>query len=121
MKNNLFFSEEDIQAIARESALILDDKKGQEIVLLDLRNVNSYLSYFLIVTGNSLIHCRSLARELQKNMYLKSYKERTRSKLDSGWIILDYNELVIHIFTEEFRSYYQLEKLWADAEHMRFK
>jgi len=117
---NKIISEEDIQAIAREAAQILDEKKAQEIVLLDLRNVNSYLNYFLIATGNSLIHCRSLARELQKYMYTKSYKERSRSKLDSGWIILDYNELIIHIFTEDLRYYYQLEKLWADAEHMDF-
>ena len=119
MKNKII-SEEDIQAIAREAAQILDEKKAQEIVLLDLRKVNSYLNYFLIATGNSLIHCRSLARELQKYMYTKSYKERSRSKLDSGWIILDYNELIIHIFTEDLRYYYQLEKLWADAEHMDF-
>lgn len=113
-------SEEDIQAIAKGAARILDEKKGQEIVLLDLRKVNSYLNYFLIATGNSLIHCRSLAREIQKHLHTMSFKERSRSKLDSGWIILDYNELIIHIFTEELRSYYQLEKLWADAEYIEF-
>ncbi len=113
-------TEEDIQSIARECAGVLREKKGNDILLLDLRRVNNYLDYFLIATGNSLIHCRALARELQKHLAQKKLKERNRSKLDSGWIILDYNELVVHIFTEEMREYYQLEKLWADADHLDF-
>jgi len=116
--NQAKWYDEDIQNVARGCAAFLEEKKGRDILLLDLRRVNSYLDYFLIATGNSLIHCRSLAREAQKFLDVNGLKERTRSKLDTGWIVLDYNELVIHIFTEETRDYYQLEKLWADAERL---
>ena len=101
--------------IARDCARLLEEKKSEDIIIMDLKKINSYLDYFIISTGNSLLHCRALVREIRK--YLKSIglKERTHSKFDSGWILLDYSEIIIHIFTQEMRDYYQLEKLWADA------
>ena len=108
-------TEENIQEIARGCARALSDKKGEDILLLDLRAVNSYLDYFLITTANSLLHCRGMAKEAQRYMHAMKYPERSRPHLDSGWIILDYSEIVVHIFTQELRDYYQLERLWADS------
>lgn len=108
-------TEEGIQEIARGCAKALSDKKGEDIILLDLRSVNSYLDYFLITTANSLMHCRAMAKEVQRYMHTVKFPERSRPHLDSGWIVLDYNELVVHIFTQELRDYYQLERLWADS------
>ena len=106
----------DIVEIAKGCAQVLHDKKAMDFICLDLREVNSYLDYFLIVTGNSTIHCKSLAKELRKYLTSQELKERGRPDLNSQWIVLDYNELVVHIFTEDVRAYYQLEKIWADAE-----
>ncbi len=105
--------------IAKECARLLDQKKARDICIMNLMKVNSYLDFFIIATGNSAIHCRSLAREAQG--YLKSIglPERARSAMESAWIVLDYSEIVIHIFTQEMREYYQLEKLWADAERIQ--
>lgn len=100
---------------AKRCAAALSEKKGEDIILLDLKEVNSYLDYFLIATGNSLLHCRALAKEVQRFMHETGLPERTRPKLDSGWIVLDYNEIVVHVFTRELRDYYQLEYLWADS------
>ncbi len=94
---------------------LLEDKKGRDIVVLDLRKVNSYLDCFIIASGNSTIHCRSLARDLLRTMPLAGLKERNRPDLNSSWIVVDYGDIIVHVFTEEMRDFYQLEKLWGDA------
>jgi ribosome-associated protein len=113
-------SENEMVEIFRECARVLADKKGTDIVFMDLRDVNSYLDYFIITTGNSRIHCRSLAKELDKFVTSRGLHTRNRPDYESGWIILDCSELIVHIFTQEMREYYQLEKLWGDAKRMTF-
>lgn len=110
----------EIVAYAQGCARLFEEKKGIDVVLLNMMGIHSYFDYFLICTGNSLIHCRALAREAQKYFRNNGLHERMKSKLDSPWIVLDYNEIILHIFTEEMRAFYQLEKLWADAEKLKF-
>ena len=116
MKKKIIIDDDQILSIARECGKMLIDKKAGDAVLLDLRKINSYLDYFIIATGNSFVHCRSLAREVQRFFKINKFAERTKTRLDTGWIALDYNEIVVHIFVQELRDYYQLEKLWADAD-----
>lgn len=120
MTKEKIITEKDIIDISRLSARILDEKKARDTVIMDLREINSYLDYFLITTGNSRIHCRALARELEKFIRSRGMRERSRPEYDTGWIILDFNEIIVHIFTEEMRDYYQLEKLWGDAERISY-
>jgi ribosome-associated protein len=94
------------------------DKKGEKVSLLDLRGVSSYLDYFLICTGTSRTHLRSLAKETQRYFAEQSLISRGITDLSSDWIILDYSEIVVHLFTEETRAYYDLDKLWSDAKKM---
>ncbi len=108
--------EQEIVNIARECTKTLSDKKAMDVLLIDLRKINSYLDYFVISTGNSFIHCTALAKEVQKFFKEKGFKEMSNARLDTGWVALDYSEIVVHIFTQEMRDFYQLEKLWADAE-----
>lgn len=113
-------TEEAILDAARKCAGAILEKKGEDIILLDLKAVNSYLDYFIIATGNSLLHCRALAKEVQRFMHDAGLPERSRPMLDSGWIVLDYNEIVVHVFTRELREYYQLEYLWADSTRVEW-
>lgn len=101
--------------LAVECGRFLEDKKGRDVMVMDLRPVNSYLDYFVIVTGNSHIHCRAMARDIRDFLLERGCRERGRASLETDWIVLDFNDLIIHIFTEEPRGYYALEKLWADA------
>lgn len=103
---------------ARRCAALLAEKKASDIIVLDLRRVNSYLDCFVIATGTSHLHCRALARELERHAAAAGIKQRNRPDLDSGWVIIDLNDIIIHLFTEEIRAYYQLEKLWGDAERV---
>ncbi|MBN2160865.1 MAG: ribosome silencing factor [Spirochaetes bacterium] len=109
-------SENGIIEMTRRCARLLDGRKGDDILIIDLKRVNSYLDYFLITTGNSRVHCRAMARELEKFMHENGWRVRNRPDHESGWIILDFGELIVHIFTQELREYYQLDKLWGDAE-----
>ena len=120
MKEGKAITEKEIVEIFKKCALTLEEKKGVDIVMMDLRDVNSYLDYFLIATGNSRIHCRSMARELEKFIHVQGLRARNKPDYDSGWIILDCNELIVHIFTQEMREYYQLEKLWGDAKKIQY-
>ncbi len=107
---------DEIIKIGKDSLVHLDEKKALNPVFLDLRKVNSYLDFFLIATGNSQIHCRALARDIVRFLNEKGLKENGKHELNSEWIILDFGSLIVHIFTEELRAYYQLEKLWADSD-----
>jgi len=98
---------------------VLDMKKGENPLFMDLRSVNSYLDFFIIVTGNSQLHCRALAKEAGRFLTEKGLKEKGKPDYNSPWIILDHGDLIVHVFSEEARSYYNLEKLWADAEIIR--
>ncbi len=102
--------------MALQCAAELENKKAIDILLLKLTEVNSYFDYFLIATGNSHIHCKSLAKELNNFIKSQNYIVKNHPDLESGWIAIDCFDLIIHIFTEDTREYYQLEKLWADAE-----
>jgi ribosome-associated protein len=102
--------------IAKECIEHLNEKKAEHLSLLDLRGVNSYLDFFIICSGNSKMHCRSLAKETERFFSNVDMTSRLSPDYDSEWIVLDYSEIVIHVFTDEMREYFDLERLWADAE-----
>ncbi len=109
---------EDVPGEVVETGHFLDSKKGEDIEILDLREVNSYLEFFVIVTGNSKTQCRSMARDIMRHSRDLGLEPLHKPDLDSEWIIIDCGDLVIHIFTPEARSFYQLEKLWGDARRV---
>lgn len=95
-------------------------KKAMEIVLIDLRGLSSVTDYFLIMSGNSDRHTQAIAEAILKKMEEKGYKPLGVEGLTEGrWVLLDFGELVIHIFYEPVRQYYDLEGLWADAPQIR--
>jgi len=111
--------------ILKEIRAILLDKKCEDISFLDLQDVNSYLTYFVIATAKTNTQARSTAREIDKYMkpLRKSTGIQTRSvtgnsvaKDDSGWLLLDYGDILVHVMESDIRSYYNLERLWGDAK-----
>ncbi len=121
MKKKLTLTADELRSIAVNCARKLDEKKAEDTALLEVIEINPFFDFFIITTGNSQVHCRSLAREIEKYLSATPLKGRNKPELNSGWIILDYDDIVVHIFTHELRNYYQLEKLWADGEHIEFQ
>ncbi|MCZ8237504.1 MAG: ribosome silencing factor [Leptospiraceae bacterium] len=117
----------EVVSILKEIRSILLDKKCEDINFLDLQDVNSYLTYFVIATAKTNTQARSTAREIDKYMkpLRKSKGIQTRSvtgnsvaKDDSGWLLLDYGDILVHVMEADVRSYYNLERLWGDAKTM---
>ena len=105
--------------VAYEVTKALDEKKGMNIKLLRISDVSSLADYFLICTGTSNTHVKTLC----------DYAEYTLEQLGepllgreghrgNAWELLDYGAVVVHVFTEEAREFYALERLWADAEQV---
>lgn len=117
MKNNAVKNDlkDEIIQDALQIKKLLEEKKANNTVSIDLRLINSFFDCFIITTGSSRLHCRGLCKEVEKFMLEKGKKSHNRPDLESEWIILDYDEIVVHIFTKEKREYYDLEKLWGDG------
>ncbi len=100
---------------------ILQDRKALAITLLDLRDITDTCDYFLLCTGTSEQHIRSLADEVQDQLAEIGEKPWHIEGTDTRrWVLLDYVDFVVHIFREEARDFYALERLWGDAERTDF-
>ncbi len=104
---------EKAQAIVK----ILDKKKGRDIQLLEIANLSTLGDYFIIVTGGSNTQVKSLADDVDDEMHKNYAVDPTRieGQQTAQWILMDYGDVMIHIFQEEARSFYALERLWNDA------
>ena len=96
----------------------MDDKKALDIRIINLKNIkNSVTDYFVLATGNSNVHIDAIAEGIQEDVY-KKYHERPWSKEgieNSEWILIDFVNVVAHIFDESKRNLYNLENLWGDG------
>ena len=96
----------------------LDSKKGENIVVLRIAEVSSVADYMVLCSGLNNPHLRALADEVAKQLRQDVppvAAHRRAGSVDSGWIVLDYVDVVVHLFTPQMRGYYALEQLWKDA------
>jgi ribosome-associated protein len=92
------------------------EKKAMDIVLIDLRGLSTITDYFLIMSGNSDRHTEAIGEAILEKMEEAGYKPIGVEGLSEGrWALLDFGDLVVHVFYEPIREYYDLEGLWADA------
>ena len=97
----------------------LDEKKGMDIKLLKIAEISSLADYFLICTGTSNTHVKTLCDYAEYTMDNLGEKLLGREgHRGNSWELLDYGSVVVHVFTEEAREFYSLERLWADAEQV---
>lgn len=93
----------------------LDSKKAVEITALEVGSLTIVADYFVIAAGTSNTQVRALADEVEYQMGLEGFEVRQVEGKATGWILLDYYDIVVHVFLQDQRDYYNLEKLWADA------
>lgn len=97
----------------------LDSKRGEDIQALKISDLTILADYFVIVNGTSNTHTRTLADEVEFQLSQKGIEpERREADTGNTWIILDYADIIVHVFYKEARSFYQLERLWADGEQI---
>lgn len=110
------FTKEDAYELAKEIATILDDKKGLDIVLIDLSQKSILADYFVIVSARSTTAVKSLADTVDEKLSKKGMEPLRRDGFsEAKWIAVDYGSVILHVFHEEMREYYHLERLWVDG------
>ena len=106
-------------AAAQRAAQIAIDNKAQDVVLLDLRGLTDMTDFFLIASGTSDTHVRSIGEHLMTGLKKDGWPAHHVEGLEKGrWALLDFVDIVAHVFHPTLRNFYQLERLWADAEHV---
>ena len=102
--------------LALAAAKALDDKKGVDIKLLAVTDVTSLADFFLICTGTSSTHVKTLCDAVEKALdELGEPALRREGHRSGSWVLLDFGCVVLHVFTDESRQFYDLERLWTDA------
>ena len=101
--------------IVKKIVKALDDKKGNDIQIIKIEELTIVADYFVICTANSNTHVRSLADEVEYQLEEAGIKADHIEGRATGWVLLEYHGVVVHIFLEEARNYYNLERLWEDA------
>ena len=98
----------------------LDDKKAEDILVLDMRQTLAITDYFIIATGTSSPHLRALFKEMDSALSPLGYEIHSKDKNHhTGWVVVDAIDFVIHIFDQEQRDYYSLDRLWKDAPEVQ--
>jgi ribosome-associated protein len=103
--------------LAHTIANALEDKKGEDIMLLDLKGIVSFTDYFIICTATSNRMLNALADGVvEKTLAEHKKKGHIEGTPDSGWMIVDYGDIVVHLFDPDLRRYYRLEELWDEGK-----
>jgi len=96
---------------------VVSDKQAEDIVLLDVRELCSFADYFVICSGTTQRQTSAIAEEVDKTLHKKGPKLiHKEGDVESGWLLMDYGDVIVHIFGAEERKFYKLDKLWSKAK-----
>jgi ribosome-associated protein len=97
----------------------VQEKKAEEVAVLDLQKLTSFTDYFVICSGESEPQIKAIYRNVEDRLSKAGMKpDHIEGRSENGWILMDYDDFVVHIFSPEKRAFYDLERLWADAPRM---
>ena len=103
--------------LARAAVDIASDKKASDVILLDIREVTTIADYFVICSGNNRRQILAIADAIDKQLSEQGARVLRREGIaEAGWIILDFGDVIVHIFGPKEREYYRLESLWSEAK-----
>src|SRR5438045_3184595 len=100
---------------------LADNKKAEDIVILDVREISSVTDYFVISSGTSEPHLRAIVDEIEEKLR-QDHEVRPKAvdgTLHGGWVVLDYFDVIVHVMRKDVRDRYDLETLWGDAPRVR--
>lgn len=98
----------------------IEDLKGRDLLVLDLRGLSDATDYFIVASGTSDAHVRGIANSVLDKLGRRGVRAHHVEGLPTGrWVLLDFVDFVVHLFHPEARGFYQLERLWSDAPELR--
>jgi ribosome-associated protein len=116
------YRDEDGSVLAQICAQVALDTKAEELVILDVRGLTTFTEYFVIMSGKSTRHVQGLAEAIESKLRSKKVKASKAEGLQEGmWVLLDYDDVVVHIFYHEQRKFYDLEGLWHEAKRVEIE
>ncbi len=97
-------------------------KKAEALLVLDVQNLSTIGDYFLLCCGHSTTHVRTIADAVEAALKAEGIRVGHREgEPTSGWVVLDYGDVIVHVFLPETREFYALERLWGDAPELRIE
>ena len=97
----------------------LDDKKGENIKILDISSVSVIADYFVIANGNNINQVQALADSVKEELYKLGLEPRNvEGYRSASWILLDYTDVIVHVFSKDDRFFYDLERIWRDGREI---
>ena len=103
------------RALAKKIMKILEEKKAADILALDISEISTLADYFILASAENVRQLDALEDAVEEGIRLELNKE---GEGDSCWILMDYKDIVVHLFTKEQREFYDLEKIWSDAKKL---
>lgn len=107
----------DTAPLARTIVDLASDKKAEDVVLLDIRDITVIADYFVICSGNNSRQIQAIAESIDEELGKQGVALLHREgNPETGWILLDFGDVIVHIFSPQEREYYRLERLWSEAK-----
>ena len=100
---------------------LLKNKKTSSLKVLDISKISIIADYFVIISVSSTRNVDALESEICDYMSEKGYEYKNKEGVHTKWVLIDYNDVIIHLFDDEYRDFYSLDKLWADAREIEIE
>ena len=103
--------------IAKAAAAALEKKKGEDVKIIDISEVSDFADFFVIATGNNSNQLDAMEDEVGQSLNrINARLKNTEGNKDSNWVLMDYGDVIVHLFDKESRSFYDLDHIWKDGK-----
>ena len=112
-------SDQWLEALVKTAVAALQDKKGEDIRVIDISGVTVIADYFIIASGSNPNQVQALVDNVEEQMYKAGYDDpRVEGYNTASWVLLDYNDVIVHVFSQDDRLFYDLERIWRDGKEI---
>ena len=112
-------AEKNAKEMVKTAVAALQDKKGEDIRVIDISGVTVIADYFIIASGSNPNQVQALVDNVEEQMYKAGYDDpRVEGYNTASWVLLDYNDVIVHVFSQDDRLFYDLERLWRDGKEI---
>ena len=112
-------AEKNAKEMVKTAVAALQDKKGEDIRVIDISGVTVIADYFIIASGSNPNQVQALVDNVDEQMYKAGYDDpRVEGYNTASWVLLDYNDVIVHVFSQDDRLFYDLERIWRDGKEI---
>lgn len=112
-------AEKNAKEMVKTAVAALQDKKGEDIRVIDISGVTVIADYFIIASGSNPNQVQALVDNVEEQMYKAGYDDpRVEGYNTASWVLLDYNDVIVHVFSQDNRLFYDLERIWRDGKEI---